>query len=521
MKQETLTAALDNACIRWANRTALVSGRQRISYAELGEAMSSLARSYRRLGINRGDRVICSLSNRPEFAIAFGATWSSAAVHVGVDQQLTTRELSRLVHLTDAAALVYEPSQGSSGVERALRRLSEAHPHICLLVGDSPPSGHACYAFADLARHETEGTETCLGDGPSPADPAVIFVTSGTTGTPKTALGYHGNLAHRWHWLAEELRFGPDDVHLAHMPLAHGFGLMMSMAALTTGGRLVLLDQFSAERALEVMEREQVTVLHGSPTHFKLILSRLNGHRGAIEHLRIGVGTAACFAPALVRSIFDDLGMDFMLMYGSSEGVGVVTRDRTDILRGSVGRPPPGAVAIVGANRRSLPTGEVGEIAFSREVYPIRYWGPMDSAATGGDNGRWYYSGDLGRLDEDGRLYVLGKVKHQINRGGLHIDPIEVEAALLRCPGVADAAVIGQPDPILGEVVCACIVSPTGEQMTLAQLRAALGDDLAPYKLPDELCILERIPTTRVGKVDLTLLRASVALAAPERLVHR
>jgi non-ribosomal peptide synthetase component E (peptide arylation enzyme) len=122
----------------------------------------------------------------------------------------------------------------------------------------------------------------------------------------------------------------------------------------------------------------------------------------------------------------------------------------------------------------------------------------------------WYYSGDYGRLDEEGRLYVLGRVKHQINRGGLKVDPVEVENALLECPAIADAAVIGVNDNILGELVCACVVPARDEAPSLEQLRSFLGDVLASYKLPEELCVLESIPRTRTGKVDHELLQARI-----------
>jgi acyl-CoA synthetase (AMP-forming)/AMP-acid ligase II len=187
------------------------------------------------------------------------------------------------------------------------------------------------------------------------------------------------------------------------------------------------------------------------------------------------------------------------------------------MLRGSVGRPAPGSVAVVDSERRPLPTGAIGEVAFSREVFPVRYWGETghESLATAtqkkADGGsKWYYSGDLGRVDDEGRLYIFGRLKHQIDRGGLKVDPVEVEGALLRCPEVSDAVVIGLPNPILGETVCACVVPAFAQGPSLEQLRTLLGGDLAPYKLPEVLCILDNIPRTSIGKVDMERLRANV-----------
>jgi len=162
----------------------------------------------------------------------------------------------------------------------------------------------------------------------------------------------------------------------------------------------------------------------------------------------------------------------------------------------------------VGPGDEPLPPGETGEIAFSRAFFPVRYWGGPAAEAEG-----WYHSGDLGRFDEEGRLYVLGRIKHQINSGGLKVDLAEVEAALARAPGVHDAAVLGIPHPVYGETVCACVVPALGAAPTLEDLRAELGRVLAPHKLPRELCLVDQIPRTRLGKVDLPALRSEVESA--------
>jgi len=451
-------------------------------------------------------------------------------VPVGVDYQFAAPELSWIIGLTQAKALVYEPVNESPDPFLALRAVRKNHPGIRIVVVGDHPVPDDCLAFRELidSRAETESREEPSPDGPSPQDPAMIFISSGTTGKPKATLGYHGNLCKRWQRLAGWLGFRPEDVHLAQLPLSHGFGLMMAVTALLTGGKLILTHRFSAEQVLQVIGTERVTVLNGAPTHFRLILNCFDPARHDVHSLRFSVGTAASFPPSLLRSIWDDLGVEFMFMYGSSEGVGVATKDSRDILLGSVGRPDPSSVAIVGPDRGSLPPGEIGEIAFSRKVFPIRYWGesgsesPASAIPKGVDSGSdWYYSGDLGRLDDEGRLYVFGRLKHQIDRGGLKVDPVEVEGALLRCSGVSDAAVIGLPNPILGESVCACVVPKPEQALILEQLRSALSGELAPYKLPEELCILDHIPRTRIGKVNVERLQAAVMATTRQHVKQR
>jgi hypothetical protein len=234
----------------------------------------------------------------------------------------------------------------------------------------------------------------------------------------------------------------------------------------------------------------------------------------SVASLRAGIGSADHFPPRLLSRIFDELGIELMNMYGSNMGFGVTTTDRDLMLRGSVGRPPAGSVAIVDQEHVPLPVGDVGEIAFRYRPGEANLWQAsraLDQAK------RWYYTGDLGRLDADGNLYLAGRVKHQVNRGGMKIDPAEVLNELFGCEGVADAAVIGIPDAFRGEVVCACVVPTFADRPpTLEDLRRTLGQRLAPHKLPEDLYLVEEIPRTANGKVEIATLTERAA-AASER----
>lgn len=507
----TLADALMTACHRWPERAALVSRRGTLTYGSLGAAAERLAVAYGVLGVEPGDRVLCSVANRAEALIAPLAAWLRGALHVAADYQATAAELIDLSRRTSPRVLVYSPPPGSDDVAATLDAVRVACPGIELIVAGADPDLSGIRRFEQLTRGEGEPVHDCAPDA---TDAAIIFVSSGTTGTPKTTLGFHGNLAQRWTRLGAWLGFGPDDVHLAQLPLSHGFGMMMAVAGLLTGGRLVLLERFEVSEALAAIEHERITVLNGAPTHFRLLLDRLGATPRAVDSLRFAVGTAAPFDAPLVQQIWDRLGVRFMVMYGSSEGVGFATSDRDDIVRGAVGRAAPGSVMVIDSEQRPLEPGEVGELCFSRRVFPVRLWGQNEPTQ------EWFRSGDIGRVDTDGRLYVYGRLKQQIDRGGLKVDPVEVEAALLGSPRVADAAVIGRADAILGEVVCACIV-PAGEepQPRLGELRELMGRSLAPHKLPDELRTLRTIPRTPLGKVDLAQLGAD--LDARPHLVER
>ena len=460
----------------WVERPAEVAvvheGRE-ITFAAMQTRSESLAKHYRRLGVGPGDRVLTQLPNRPEALTAIAATWLCGAIHVGIDATATRAEVTGAVERLTPRVVV--------GADLGRPELLDGLPVHAVEVG----APRVCAESATT-------------------DPvAVIFLSSGTTGAAKFAVGFHRNLATRWTGLAQWLTFGAGDVHLAQLPLSHGFGLMMSMAALLSGGRLVLLDHFSPVTALRAVERERVTVLNGTPSHYRLLLREMTVGTYDLRGLRVGVGSGAAISPALAAGILDRFGIRFVSMYGSSEGVGVATSNRHDIMLGSVGRPRPGSVRIVNHDRRTLPNGEVGEIAFGRAEYPVQYWqpggaGPGAIAAT---RARWYYSGDLGHLDAEGRLYVHGRVDRQINCGGVLVDPCEVEDVLLSCPQVSDAVVFARPDEIHGQRVCAAVVLT--EVGCTDQVLDRTRTLLSPAKTPRELYELPAIPCTARGKTDM------------------
>lgn len=509
-----LSATLEDACRRWASRPAITFEGVTISYRTLWERVVSLAAAYQDLGINRGDRVLCQLRNCPEHVIAIAAAWMRGAIHVGADNDLTGPELSRLAERFEAAALLFQPSRGAADGFAPLRAVADASPSTRIVV-----HGPGAEAHHSLDRLLSSGA-TVTADLPGALDPALVFLTSGTTGEPKAVVE---PLAAHWakmQLFADGFRPGPDDVHLLYLPISHVFGSRLALLALLRGGRLVLSERFSPEGALELVHQEAVTVLPAVPTHLRLLRDRYDRHRHDLGSLRWVLSAAAGLPRALAEWVYDQLDAEIMFVYGCSEGFTTLTTDRDEILAGSVGhtvfRGPPGTpadgtVRIAGQDGEPLPpddTSQTGEILYGAAV-PVRYW-DHPAAATDG----WYHTGDLGRFDAKGSLYVVGRLKELINRGGLHVSAAEVEMALARDSAVADAGVIPTPDAVLGEAVCACVVPAGPSPPDLAQLRSSLGESLARHKLPDELCIVEAIPRTEIGKVDRRGLAAQVLSGA-------
>ncbi len=512
MSAAPLQPSLGAACRLWPERPAITYRGGTITYAQLWRTVLALAHAYRRLGVRPGDRIISALRNCPEHIVAINAAWLVGAIHVGADDDLTGSELCWLVEHTEAAALLFHPRTGGTDPLAPLRDVAESCPQTALVVHEGPP-GPAWTLLADLLADGHDSPDAPLDPQPGPDDTALLFLTSGTTGRPKAVMETLPVCWAKMQFFADAFHPGVDDVHLVYLPISHVFGLRLALIALLRGGRLVLQERFSPTGALELVTNERVTVLPGMPTHLTLLLGRLDRTRHRVDSLRWVISAAANLPRTLAQRVYDELGVEILYVFGCSEGFTTRTTDRHEILRGSVGntvfRGPPGTpaagtVAIMGPDGelRSGPD-EVGEIVFGAAA-PVRYWCQAETATDG-----WYHTGDVGRIDADGCLFVLGRLNDLVNRGGLKVSPVEVETVLVRHPKVTDGAVVGAPDPVLGEATCACVVAD-GDPPDLDELRRFLGQTLARHKLPDELCLVDGIPRSPLGKVDRPALRALI-----------
>lgn len=520
---KSLCPDLASACRQWSTSAAIAHGDTALTYQQLWDRVQALAGAYRRMGISPGERVMCALRTCPEHVIAMHAAWQCGAIHVGVHNELTAAELGALVRRIEPAALLFQP-RGRDNSRDALDAVAEGFPAVARVVhGDDPGPGEL--ALAELIASEGDPGISRAARGPEEA--SVLFLTSGSTGRAKAVVDSLEGLWGKVAFFHRGFRPGPDDVHLMYLPICHAFGMKLSTLALLSGGRLVLLDRFSPSAALRLVDREGVTVLPATPTHLSILLAELDQGPHRIDTLRWVPTAAAPLPGTLAEQVYRRLGVDIFSVYGCSEGFLCVTTERDDVLAGSVGHtvyhgppgtPPAGTMRVVDPDRGSvLGPGELGEVVFGANS-PVRYW---DEPAAGTDG--WYHSGDLGRLDEDGRLFILGRRKELVNRGGLKVSSGEVESVLSRHPAVADAAVVPSPDPVLGEAICACVVPAGPLPPTLADVREFLAASLARHKLPDELCVIERVPRSSIGKVDRAAL-ASLALGGEvprERLRSR
>jgi len=348
-----------------------------------------------------------------------------------------------------------------------------------------------------------------------PADPVAIVFTSGTTGAPKGAWYTHASLLA----VADiEARRHPEGVPRFEKHLAPGLsfahvGTMTRIAVqIANLGVSLIHDTFDPAAVLAAIERERLTHLGGIPTQLVALLDHPDRPRRDLSSLRSILVGGAPALPSLIRRIRDELGAEVSVRYSSTE-VGIATAsvpgDPPDLVATTVGRATPGVeLRIVDDANRPLPAGATGEVVVRSPATMRGYWRDPEATAATIDAEGWVHTGDLGHLDAAGHLHLTGRRSEMYIRGGFNVHPAEVEERLAHHPKVARAAVVGVPHPVLGEAGWAFVVPrDPAEPPTLAELRAFVGAELASFKRPDGLTLLDDVPLTPMFKVDRRALR--------------
>jgi long-chain acyl-CoA synthetase len=336
-------------------------------------------------------------------------------------------------------------------------------------------------------------------------DTAVLLYTSGTTGRPKGAELTHANLRRNAAVSATTLfDLGPEDVVMGCLPLFHSFGQTCGLnAAVGSGACLTLVPRFDPATALEVIQRDQVTVFQGVPTMYAALLNHPHRCQFDVGSLRLCVSGGAALPVEVLRGFEDAFGCVILEGYGLSETSPVASFNHPDRERkpGSIGTPIQGVeMRLVGSAGEEVAAGEVGEIAIRGHNLMKGYWGREDATREAVPDG-WLRTGDLARQDQDGYFFIVDRKKDLIIRGGYNVYPREVEEVLYEHPAVAEAAVVGIPHPTHGEEVAAAVVLKPGAQATPAELQAFCRERVAAYKYPRHVWLEAALPKTATGKL--------------------
>jgi len=514
----TLGEAFDAATVTHAERVAVVDGERRLTFRALSVLVDRLALHLAGRDVRDGARVIFQLPNVLEFIVAYWACLKVGAIPVACLPAHRYSEIAHLARFTEAAAwFIPAESRGFDFVKMA-EDVCESVPTLrqVFVVGDR--AGSNLTRVGDLLADPIEdrlavGALAALR--PAPSAPAVFQLSGGTTGLPKVIPRTHDDYLYNSRVAAAATGFGSDAVLLVGVPIAHNFPLACPglQAALLLGARVVLAPGSDAATTFALVARERVTWIPAVPATVIAWLNDPARRRADLSSLRALYVGGARLNPEPARRVLSEIGPVLGQVFGMAEGLLCYTRpdDPLDVVVETQGRPvsPDDEIRIVDDRDRDVPDGEIGEL-LCRGPYTIRgYYRAPEHNATAFTGDGYYRTGDLVRRHPSGNLVVAGRKKDLINRGGEKISAEEIEDLILGHPAVLNAAVVAVPDAVLGERACACVIPRAGAALTLEELTRYLRDErrIATFKLPERLLVLERFPTTGVGKVSKVELR--------------
>jgi long-chain acyl-CoA synthetase len=491
-----LAVMLRESARRTPDKTAVILGTTRLSYAQLDELSDRAAAGLAAAGVAPGDTVGLQLPNIPRFVIAYFGILKAGCVVVPMNVLLKAPEIE--FQLRDSGARVLITFGGV--LDESAKAAEATGTSLYVVTEGAPATGTA---FEALLSGDSPGPRLTER---SPADPAVIIYTSGTTGTPKGAVLSHLSLYMNADIPGRLFEFTADDTVLVALPLFHVFGLASVMnTCVLLGGTMTLVPRFEPRAVLEVMQRDRVSVFMGVPTMYIALLQAVDAAGYDLASLRVAVSGGAPIPAEVIDSFERRFGVAILEGYGLSESSSTATFNISVSERKvySVGKPIWGtSVQIWDADSRPLPAGagQVGEVVLRGSNIMIGYHNKPEATAKAFAGG-WFHTGDLGYLDEDGFLFIVDRIKDLIIRGGYNVYPREVEEVIYAHPAVAEAAVIGVPDPKLGEEVRAIVVLKPGQSVTGAELIEFVKERAAAYKYPRSVEFRDSLPKNATGKI--------------------
>jgi len=493
-----LVEVLRGASEQFPDRVAMIFRDQPLTFAQIESKANRMANRLIELGIQKDDKVGLMMPNLPDFAIAYYGILAAGASVVPLNVMYRPREVAYIMNDSEAKALIT--------IEPFLPVVLEAQASV--------PSLKQVIAKGQEKIPNVHNLDALLADAPDKRvnvpvdadDTAIICYTSGTTGNPKGAMLSHRNLlANLDQVLAcQRTDIRPGDVGLVVLPLFHIYGMNMVLNLGTKLGlSAVVMERFETEKAFELIQKYRVTVFAGAPPMFVAMINHPDIKKYDLSSLRT-VSSGAASLPVQVMETFQKLtGVEIMEGYGltetsptlASNGAGPVSKP------GSVGPAIPGVeVRIVDDQDRDVPIGEPGEIICRGEnVMKGYYKRPQESAEA--LKGGWFHTGDIGKLDEDGYIYIVDRKKEMVNVSGFNVYPREIEEVLYRHPKVMDAAVIGVPDSYQGESVMAVIALKPGETAEEKEFADYCRQNLAAFKAPRYFRFQEALPKLITGKI--------------------
>jgi acyl-CoA synthetase (AMP-forming)/AMP-acid ligase II len=526
----TTSGLLADMADRLGDAEAVVEGDLRLTYRRLDDAVWGAAAAFMAAGVRVGDRVSIWGPNSAAWIVAaLGMQRAGACLEplntrfLGDEAGYVLREAGVRVLLTvngflgrDYLASLRD-ALGGEGVSRPVESLPDLE-RVVILEGEVPagPDVQDWEAFLSEGRAIPRDTVRVRAGEVGPDDVSDVLFTSGTTGRPKGAVCTHGQTLRAYAVWSQVVGLREGDRYLVVNPFFHGFGYKAGwLACVLSGATALPARTLDVPQVLDAVRREAVTVLPGTPTLYQTMLEHPAFSPGDVKTLRLAVTGAANVPPALLTRIRDEMGFEHIVTgYGLTESCAIVSMCRYDelleVVASSAGHPLPGLeVRIVADNGQPLAAGEAGEVVVRGYTVMRGYLDDPAATAEAIDADGWLHTGDIGVLDEQGRIRITDRLKDMYIVGGFNAYPAEIESMLSRHPAVASCAVIGVPDARMGEVGMAFIVlrreaGAVGPEELIAWCRA----NMANYKVPRRVKVVDSLPLNASGKVLKAVLRA-------------
>jgi fatty-acyl-CoA synthase len=530
---QTIGDYLDHICQRFPDNEALVVRHQNVrwTYAEFKREIDRLTTGLLALGIQPGDRVGIWGPNSFEWALVQYATARIGALMVCINPAYRLHELEYALNKVECRAIVTAENFKTSEYLQMLQELvpelescapgelkAQKFPHLEMVIrmGKDATSGmlnfpDVCALGTDAQYQQLEQIKGTL----RPDDPINIQFTSGTTGSPKGATLTHCNILNNGYLCGVGMGFTDRDRLCIPVPLYHCFGMVMgNLACLSHGATAIYPDaSFDPVETLQTVQDEKCTALHGVPTMFITELDHPQFSEFDLSTLRTGIMAGAPCPVEVMKRVIGDMHMEHILIgYGQTETSPVnhmtLSNDSIEKRTGTVGRAVPWVeIKITDENDRVLPVGAKGEICVRGYSVMRGYWNDEERTRETIDTAGWLHSGDLGVMDEEGYMQVVGRIKDMVIRGGENVYPREVEEFLYTNPKIAEVQVFGVADPKMGEEICAWVQLYPGESMTEDELKDFCRGQITHFKIPRYVRFVDEYPMTVTGKIQKFLMR--------------
>jgi long-chain acyl-CoA synthetase len=524
----TLPQMLEQTAEKHPNNTALIYFGNRITYAQLLDHVNRFAAGLQSLGVQKGDRVALMMPNCPQFVISYFGAMQAGAVVVATSPMYTPREAEHQWRDSGAETVIVD--RRLLPVVKAVREKLPLKNVIVTGIRDYYPTHFAAlqkslrhasrithhasriYRWDELIRNPKSEIRNRL----APSDLACLQYTGGTTGTSKGAMLTQANMVINTHQAVHWLMRGQEsrESFVAALPLFHIYAMTVVMlASVLSGSTMIILPRFELKAALNIVRKYRPTLFHGVPTMYVAFNNAPNVEGYGFHSLKCCMSGGAPL-PVEVQQKFEALtGGKLVEGYGLTETSPVTHTNPLFGTRkvGSIGVPIPDTDAKIvdlETGTRDLPIGEIGEVVIRGPQVMKGYWNKPEETANALRDG-WLYTGDIGKMDEDGFFYIVDRKKDMIIAGGFNVYPREVEEVLFEHPKIKEAAVIGVPDAYRGETVKAFVVPQDGATVTPEEITAFCRERLAAYKVPRLIEFRESLPKTGVGKYLRRALRES------------